>query len=146
VTAPDKAGRQAEVTNLLWVLRLLMVVHVLIALAQSVSAGAFLDADGGSALRLHQLTGTSVITTVSVLQAVVAILCWRRHQHSAWLALGSAGLFVAEMAQIGLGFTDQLALHVPLGASILAAAVTLLFASLKHYGPPATRRGLPKQA
>ncbi len=146
MTSPGSARRQPEVTNLLWVLRLLMAVHVLLALAQAVFAGAFLEAEGGSALRLHQLTGTSVIIAISVLQVVVGVLCWRRHQHSAWLALGSAGLFAAEVAQIGLGFTDQLALHVPLGASILAAAVTLLFASLKHYGPPSGRRGLPKQA
>jgi Na+/proline symporter len=145
VTEPGKDAGPPKVTNLLWVLRLLMAVHVLIALAQAVFAGTFLDGDS-SALRMHQLTGTSVIVAISVLQVVVAVLCWRRHQHSAWLALGSAGLFVAEVAQIGLGFTDQLALHVPLGASILAAAVTLLFASLKHYGPPATRRGHPKQA
>ncbi|MEX0790723.1 MAG: hypothetical protein WD178_08120 [Actinomycetota bacterium] len=121
-----------------------MALHVLIALAQAISAGTLLDGDG-SALRLHQLTGTSVITTVSVLQVVVAVLCWRRHQHSPWLAIGSAGLFLSEMAQIGLGFTDRLALHVPLGASILAAAVTLLFASLKHYGPPAGRKGQPQE-
>lgn len=145
MTDPGRISGPPKVTNLLWVLRLLMAVHVLIALAQAVSAGTFLDGDG-SALRLHQLTGTSVITTISILQVVAAVLCWRRHQHSAWLALGSAGLFMAEVAQIGLGFTDQLALHVPLGASILAAAVTLLFASLKHYAPPATRRGHPKQA
>lgn len=145
MTTPGAAASQPKVTNLLWVLRLLMAVHVLVALAQAVSAGTFLDGDG-SALRMHQLTGTSVITTISVLQVVVGVLCWRRHQHSAWLALGSAGLFLAEMAQIGLGFTDKLALHVPLGASILAAAVTLLFASLKHYGPPSGRMGRPKHA
>lgn len=145
MSAPISTGRQPEVTNLLWVLRLLIAVHVLIALAQAVFAGTFLDGDS-SALRLHQLTGTSVIIAISVLQVVVAVLCWRRHQHSPWLALGSAGLFAAEVAQIGLGFTDMLALHVPLGAIILAAAVTLLFASLKHFGPPSGRRGVPKQA
>lgn len=145
MTAAGGAGSPTEVTSLLWVLRLLMAVHVLLALAQAVFAGTFLDGDP-SALRLHQLTGTSVIIAVSVLQVVAAVLCWRRHQHSAWLALGSVGLFLAEVAQIGLGFTDQLALHVPLGAIILAAAVTLLFASLKHYGPPAGHTGHPKQA
>lgn len=134
-----------KVSNLLWVLRLLIVVHVLVALAQAVFAGSFLDGEG-SALRMHQLTGTSVISAISLLQVVTAVVCWRRHQHSAWLALGSAGLFAAEVAQIGLGFTDQLMLHVPLGASILAAAVALLFASLKHYGPPSGRRGAPEQA
>lgn len=144
MTVPSSAGKKPEITNLLWVLRLLMAVHVLIALAQAVSAGIILEGEG-SALRLHQLTGTSVITTVSVLQVVVAVLCWRRHQHSAWLALGSAGLFAAEMAQIGLGFTDQIALHVPLGAIILAAAVTLLFASLKHFNPVPGRKGLAKK-
>ncbi|HYN98247.1 MAG TPA: hypothetical protein VEU28_01080 [Actinomycetota bacterium] len=138
-------GIQPKVTNLLWVLRLLIGVHVVIALAQALFAGSFLDGEG-SALRMHQLTGTTVIVAISVLQVIVAVLCWRRHQHSAWLALGSAGLFAAEVAQIGLGFTDHLTLHVPLGAGILAAAVVLLFASLKHYGPPSGRRGAPEQA
>lgn len=138
-------GIQPKVTNLLWVLRLLIGVHVVIALAQALFAGSFLDGEG-SALRMHQLTGTTVIVAISVLQVIVAVLCWRRHQHSAWLALGSVGLFAAEVAQIGLGFTDHLTLHVPLGASILAAAVVLLFASLKHYGPPSGRRGAPEQA
>ncbi|CAN5806354.1 hypothetical protein BH23ACT12_BH23ACT12_16030 [soil metagenome] len=142
MTGPE--GRQPGAANLLWILRLLMAVHVLIALAQAVSAGTFLDGET-SALRMHQLTGTSVISAISLLQVIVGVLCWRRHQHSVWLALGSAGLFAAEVAQIGLGFTDRMALHVPLGASILAAAVTLLFASLKHFDDSGRRR-LPKQA
>jgi hypothetical protein len=120
--------------NLIWVLRLLVLLHTLIVLAQAVSAGTFLDGEP-SALRVHQLTGTSVITIVSVLQLIVAVLCWRRHQRAAWFALAAFGLFAADMVQIGLGFTDQLMLHVPVGVAIFGVSLTLLFASVKHFEP-----------
>lgn len=123
---------EPKVTNMVWVLRLLVLVHTVALFFQAVFAGNFLDGSD-SALGMHQLTGTSVITTISVLQVVVAVLCWRRHQVSAWFAVTSFGLFVAEMAQIGLGFTDQLSLHVPLGAAALAVSLVLLLASLKHH-------------
>jgi uncharacterized membrane protein len=123
-----------KVTNLLWVLRLLVLVHTVALFFQAVFAGNFLDGSD-SALGMHQVTGTSVITTISVLQVVVAVLCWRRRQVSPWFAVTSFGLFVGEMAQIGLGFTDQLSLHVPLGATALAVSLVLLLASLRHYGP-----------
>lgn len=120
--------------NLIWLLRFLVLLHTLIVLAQAASAGTFLDGEP-SALRLHQLTGTSVITVVSVLQLIVAVICWRRQQRAAWFALAAAGLFVADMIQIGLGFTDRLALHVPVGVAIFGVSLTLLFASVKHFGP-----------
>lgn len=120
--------------NLIWVLRLLVLLHTLIALAQAVFAGTFLDGEP-SALRLHQLTGTSVITIVSVLQLIVAVLCWRRQQLAAWFALAAFGVFVADMIQIGLGFTDRLMLHVPVGAAIFGVSLTMLFASVRHFGP-----------
>jgi hypothetical protein len=120
--------------NLLWALRLLLLIHTLIVLAQATSAGTFLDGEP-SALRLHQLTGTSVITVVAVLQLIVAVLCWRRHQRAAWFALAAFGLFAADMAQIGLGFTDNLVLHIPVGVAIFGVSLTMLFASIKHFGP-----------
>lgn len=117
--------------NLLWLLRLLVVLHALIALAQAAFAGSFLDGDG-SALNLHQLTGTSVITSVSLLQVIVAAVCWRRGQEPAWFPLASLVLFLAEMVQIGLGFTDQLSIHVPLGTAIFGVSLVLAFSSLRH--------------
>lgn len=123
------------VTNLVWLLRIIVFVHCLVVLAQAGSAGSFLDGQA-SALRLHQITGTSVITAISLLQVIVAVICWRRHQQSAWFALASFGLFTAEMIQIGLGFTDQLWLHVPVGVSIFGVSLVLLVASVRHFGPP----------
>ncbi len=130
-----------RVTNLLWLLRLIVVVHALVALAQAAFAGGFLDG-GSGALNLHQLTGTSVITTISLLQVIVAVACWRRGQQAAWFAATSFSLFVAEMIQIGLGFTDRLALHVPLGTAIFGVALVLVFASLRHF----ETKGVSKRA
>jgi hypothetical protein len=126
---------EPKVTNLMWLLRLLVAVHTVALLFQAVSAGNFMDGSE-SAMSLHQMTGTSVITTVSVLQVVVAVICWRRHQVSPWFPLTSFGLFAGEMAQIGLGFTDRLSLHVPVGVAAFGVSTVLLFASLKHYVPP----------
>lgn len=117
--------------HLLLGLRALVLLHAVVALAQAVFAGSFLEGQG-SALNLHQLTGTSIITTVSLLQVIVAGLAWRRGLLPAWFALVSLLLFLAEMAQIGLGFTDQLALHVPLGSLIFGTALVLAFAAMRH--------------
>lgn len=125
---------EPKVANLIWMLRLMAMLHVLVALAQAVTAGSFMEGNA-SALNIHQLTGTSVITTVAVLQVVLAVVCWRRHQIAVWFPLACLVLFFAEMAQIGLGFTDRMALHVPLGSLIVGMAMILLFASLKHFGP-----------
>lgn len=132
---------EPKVTNLMWLLRLLVAVHTVALLFQAVSAGNFLDGSA-SAMSLHQMTGTSVITTISVLQVVVAAVCWRRRHVSPWFPLTSFALFAGEMAQIGLGFTDQLSLHVPVGVAAFGVSLVLLFASLKHYPPPVS--GGPK--
>ncbi|HVL50504.1 MAG TPA: hypothetical protein VM754_03240 [Actinomycetota bacterium] len=121
-----------KATNLLWLLRLIAVVHALVALAQAVFAGGLLEGSAG-ALNLHQITGTSIITSISLLQVIVAVICWKRGQHAAWFAAASAGLFLAEAVQIGLGFNDQLTLHVPLGTAIFGVALVLAFASLRHF-------------
>ncbi len=130
-----------RVTNLLWLLRLIVVVHALVALAQAAFAGGFLDG-GPTALNLHQMTGTSVITTISLLQVIVAVACWRRGLQAAWFAVTSLVLFLAEMAQIGLGFTNRMALHVPLGTAIFGVALVLAFASLRHF----ELKSVPKRA
>lgn len=123
---------EVKVTNLVWLLRLLAALHVLVVFVQAVSAGTFLDGEVG-AMRFHQMIGTSVVTAVSLLQVVVATICWRRDQQSSWYALASFGVFAAEMVQIGLGFTGELPLHVPLGVLIFGAVLVLLFASLRHF-------------
>ena len=129
---PPEGG--PKVTNLIWLLRLIVLVHCLIVLAQAISAGSFLDGQDSS-MRLHQMTGTSVITAISMLQVIVAVICWRRLQQAVWFALASFGLFAAEMIQIGLGFTNRTSLHVPLGVSIFGVSLVLLFVIVKPYGP-----------
>lgn len=141
---PDAVGSEEvaapESTSLVWLLRVIVVLHCVIVLAQSAFAGNFLDGQA-SAMRLHQLTGTSVITAISLLQVIVATICWRRHQQTFWFALSSLVLFVAEMIQIGLGFTGQLPLHVPVGVAIFGVSLVLLYASM-HNPDPA--RGAPQ--
>lgn len=123
-----------DAPNLIWLLRLLVLLHAGVALAQAITAGSFMDGQE-RALNLHQVTGTTVITSVSLLQVVVAAICWRRRQLAMWFPIASLAVFFLEAVQIGLGFTDRMALHVPVGTVIVGATMVLLYASLRHHDP-----------
>lgn len=126
--------RQARASGLNRLLRTLVAVHVLVLLAQSFFAGSFMDGRGRF-LAYHQFTGTTIIVAVSVAQSIVAGICWRRRLQPAGFMIASIGLFLAESAQIGLGFQRQLALHVTLGVAIFGGALVLLHAIMKPARP-----------
>lgn len=107
------------------VFRSVVTVHVLLVLAQAAFAGRFLVGDS-AALALHERNGTGIITVVALVQIVAAVLVWRPGRGSVLTAAVSVGLFAAEVLQIGYGFSDRLALHVPLGVAVLGTAVALL--------------------
>lgn len=124
VPSASAAGRRAPGWPLA-VFRSVVAVHVLLVLAQAAFAGRFLGGDS-AALALHERNGTEIITVVALAQIVAAVLLWRPGRGSVLPAAVSAGLFAAEVLQIGYGFTGRLALHVPLGVAILGTAVALL--------------------
>lgn len=119
----------AKQVNLL--LRVVVVSHVVLVLAQAVFAGNFL---GGSAdaLGLHRFNGTAVIMSVALVQCILAVLAWRKKIQPPSFALGSIVLYVAEGAQIGFGFNRMLGLHVPLGTAIFGVALVLALMTFRH--------------
>lgn len=119
------AGRTRAPRWPLAVFRAVAGVHMLLILAQAAFVGRFLSGDAG-ALALHERNGTEVLTVVALVQVVAAVLLWRPGRGSALPVAVSVGLFVAEVLQIGYGFSDRLAIHVPLGVAILGTAVALL--------------------
>ena len=117
---------QVKPGQLVWMLRAVVLLHALLVLAQALFAGQFLD-DTRQALRWHAITGTTVVMSVALVHCVLALLGWRKRVQSLGFLAASAGLYVVEGAQIGFGFSDRLAVHVPLGVLIFGWAALLVF-------------------
>ncbi len=107
---------------LLWTFRVLASLQAVLFVLQPVSIGSFLQ---GSypAIDLHNVVGallvivTVVVGTVGGLLGIVA----RR-----WFLLpASILLMVATTAQVALGATRTLSVHVPLGVLLVATALWL---------------------
>lgn len=107
-------------------LRVLSVLLVLDVLAQAVLAGLFVTGDV-ALLDVHGANATQVMTSLVLLLVVacallrwpvrgpVAPLCW---------ALVLSALVVA---QIVVGFSRQVAVHIPLGVAIFGVATVFVF-------------------
>jgi hypothetical protein len=115
-------------------LRVLAVLHTLSAITQPLLAGIYLDGEV-DALAVHELNAT-VVSGLGVLQLVAAIVYVWAGRGRAWPLYASLGLVLAEQVQVGLGYDSVVAVHVPLGVSIIAMQILLtvwLFrASARH--------------
>ncbi|GAA3244451.1 hypothetical protein GCM10017691_50520 [Pseudonocardia petroleophila] len=107
----------------LWPLRLLVTGHLVAVLAQPVLAGRFLTGDV-DAIAVHGAVGSSLAAAglVLVVAASVYVLAGRGR---VWVAPAAVVLLLAEGVQIGAGYTRNLALHVPLGVTVVVASVLL---------------------
>ncbi|MFE9453441.1 hypothetical protein [Streptomyces sp. NPDC006739] len=94
------------------------------ALGQAALAGSFLSGHYG-ALDLHALNATLTGLT-AVVQTIAGVLLWRLGGGPAWPAWTSALLFAAEAGQIAMGYARVLAVHVPLGVTIIACIALML--------------------
>ena len=110
------------------IVRAMQVVLWLLAVAvfaQAILAGLFLD--GASGWRAwHAINGMLVLPLLALIQAVLAVLVWRRGRGPGRLAIASGGLLLALLVQNVLGQTSQIAVHVPLGLAIFGLVGTLL--------------------
>jgi hypothetical protein len=120
--ASSSTGSRSGIARALQVVLRLLAALVF---AQSVFAGLFLDGD--DAWRdWHATNGVLLIPLLALVEVVLAVLVWRSGRGPGWLALASVGLLLAIGAQVALGYTDQVAVHVPLGVAILGLTGTLL--------------------
>jgi hypothetical protein len=104
----------------LYLLRLLSSGHALLALSQALSIGQYF---GGNypMLRVHAVTGGILILAAAAL-ALVAVL-YAVAGGRVWVAVVCPLCYLAEGLQIGMGYDRSLAVHVPLGVIIVAAAL-----------------------
>jgi len=103
--------------------RAVTVLHAALTVTQAIAAGAVLQASVAG-LTVHQAVAGGLFL-VATLQIPVAVLAWRPGRLPAWPIAVSAGLLVVEVAQIAVGATGVLAVHVPLGVAIVGTTVAL---------------------
>ena len=100
-------------------LRLVAALHAVAVCLQPVLAGAYLNGSG-AAMRLHEPIGLGV-AFVSLVQPLIAVGYWRSGGRGS-APLVSLLLVTAEGFQIGMGYSRELALHLPLGVATVAIA------------------------
>lgn len=105
-------------------LRVVVLLHAALILAQAAFAGQFLGGDAGW-VRVHE-ANAGIIQLTAFVQLVLAILVWRPGRGPGWPALASLALLLVEELQLGFGYARMLALHVPLGVAIFGLTVAIL--------------------
>jgi hypothetical protein len=123
VPAPAVVTSPAGPRRTLTTLRVLAVLHSLSIIAQPMFAGIYLDGDV-DALALHEINGM-VLSALGLAQLVAAIVYVWAGRGRAWPLWGSLALVLAEQVQSGLGYSSLVAIHIPLGVSIVAMQILL---------------------
>ncbi|WP_329566751.1 hypothetical protein [Kitasatospora sp. NBC_01266] len=99
-------------------LRTTTIAVAVLALVQPVLAGGFLQGYY-PLLKAHQIAAM-ILATFVLLSVVAALLAWRLSGVLARIAVLYAVLLVLCAAQITLGFSRVLLIHIPLGVAIFA--------------------------
>lgn len=102
------------------VLRLIAVLHAVAICLQPIAIGIYLNGST-TGLKIHEPVGTA-LAFVGLGQLIVAIVYWRCGGRL--LAPAIALLILsAESVQIAMGYTKQLAIHIPLGVALIGSTV-----------------------
>ncbi len=98
-------------------IRQLVAINLGLVALQPISAGFFLSGYG-RAVTVHAAVALA-LQFGALVQAVTAVVLWRRRRVPAWVAGLSIGLFAIVFLQVGLGYRKSHWLHVPIGVGIL---------------------------
>lgn len=107
----------------LWLLRITLTAHLVVALCQPVLAGLFLTGDVG-AITAHARVAEALFGSC-VLAAVAAAFHVVAGRGRVGAPSGLVLLALVEGVQIAMGYQRQLAVHIPLGVAIVAMSVAL---------------------
>jgi hypothetical protein len=105
------------------VLRVIAVLHALAAVVQPMLAGIYLSGDV-DAIDIHELNA-SIVMGLGLLQLIAAIVFVWKGRGREWALYASIGILLAEVAQTGFGYAQLVALHLPLGVSIVSMLILL---------------------
>jgi hypothetical protein len=123
----EESGRHRRQPVRRWarvLFRTVVTVEAGLLLAQAGLAGGFLSGHY-AALDMHALNAKFIIIT-GALVLISAVLLWRPGRGPGWPAAVCGVILVAEEVQIIMGFSRVIAVHVPLGVSIIAAVALML--------------------
>jgi hypothetical protein len=98
-------------------IRWLVLINLGLVSLQPISAGFFLSGYG-YATTVHSVVALA-LQLGAFIQAVTAVVLWRRHRVPAWVASFSVGLFVMVFLQVGFGHNKRFWLHVPIGVALV---------------------------
>lgn len=137
VDSSTVAARQPRIS--LWALRLVLLLHLALALSQPLTIGRYLDGVF-SMVQVHGVLGTMLfpVTVVAVAVAIGYTIAGGR----LWVAPVLGVVTFLEMIQVGMGYARMLGIHVPLGVATVVVAVLLSWWSWT----PGARRGRPRRA
>ncbi|MEV5967816.1 hypothetical protein AB0L70_38980 [Kribbella sp. NPDC051952] len=116
----------------LWALRTILLPHAALIVAQPILAGYFLSGNV-DAMGIHGPVGSSV-ELVAMIQLVIAAIYWLGGGGRVWPTVVTAGLVVAEVAQLIFGYQQNFAVHVPLGTAIV---ITVVWMTVWSFRPTA---------
>jgi hypothetical protein len=97
-------------------LRQLVGINLGLVAVQAISAG-FMMSGSARALRVHMIVAVA-LQLGTLVQAVAAVVLWRRHRVPGANVSACVALFVIVVLQAGLGFRKSYWLHVPIGVGI----------------------------
>lgn len=104
------------------VLRVVAMTHAVIAIILPAFAGLYLSGD--AALWLHG-RAADVTVSLGLIQLIAAIAYVWKGRGRPWPLYWALGIFLLEQAQMPLGIEGVVAVHVPLGVSIIVLQVLL---------------------
>jgi hypothetical protein len=104
----------------LTVLRVTAGLHAVVICLEPVFAGIYLNGSPGG-MRMHEPTGLAIVF-LGFAQLLIATIWWRAGGR--WQAAAVSLLILAgEVVQVAMGYSRQLAIHIPLGIALVAGAV-----------------------
>ncbi len=122
MTTLKQANRTVSRTQ--WLLRVTVTVEAILAIAQPIFIGAFLQGNY-NALTWHK-TNATLLGVAAFAMTAAAVLDWRPGRGPGWVALACVAVVVAIVVQIVFGYSRTLAVHIPLGVLVVTASVLLL--------------------
>jgi hypothetical protein len=96
--------------------RRVVVINLGLVAFQALSAG-FLMSGYARALTVHAIVAVA-LQFGALIQAVTAVVLWRRRRVPTWVAGVSIGLLMIVFLQVGFGYQKLYWLHVPIGVGI----------------------------
>lgn len=109
-------------TATLWVFRFLALLQAILFVLQPISIGSFLQGSW-AAFDMHSIVGGLLVLPTMATAAVGLLLAVLARR--VWVGVGSMALGVLTTAQVGIGHTGLVSVHVPLGVALVALAVWL---------------------